>query len=127
MTQFTPHGLYRQPANQPITADIDIELSACENRERVLEHLGRALNLPDWYGANFDALADCLGDPDWHDGAAIVIRLSGLSSFSQRAPADYALLLEALDTACQVRSDDGAALAVIIDDAPPGIRPWPTA
>lgn len=25
-------------------------------------HLKKALNLPEWYGGNLDALADCLGD-----------------------------------------------------------------
>ena len=30
----------------------------------LLKQLGEALNFPDWYGANFDALHDCLTDPD---------------------------------------------------------------
>lgn len=127
MTLPAPCGLYRQPTDRTVAADFDVDLGACGERKQLLERLGAALDLPNWYGANFDALADCLGDPDWRDGAATVIRLRGLSSFSKRAPADYALLLDVLDAACQARSAEGAALAVIIDDAPPGLCPWPTA
>lgn len=127
MTPLAPCGLYRQPADHSVTSDIDVDFSTCENRKQLLEHLGRALDFPAWYGANFDALADCLGDPDWHDGAATVIRLRGLSRFSQQTPADYALLLAVLDAACQARSEDGAALAIILEDGPETLPPWPTA
>jgi len=127
MTLPAPCGLYRLPTDHTVAADFDVDLSTCSERKRLLERLGAALDFPDWYGANFDALADCLGDPDWRDGAATVIHLRGLSSFSNRAPADYACLLDVLDAACQARSAEGAALAIIIDDAPPGLPPWPMA
>ena len=32
--------------------------------EALLKQLGDVLDFPDWYGANFDALHDCLTDPD---------------------------------------------------------------
>ena len=33
-----------------------------------LEALGRALDLPDYYGVNWDALEECLGDFSWRSG-----------------------------------------------------------
>ncbi|TDT32783.1 barstar family protein [Naumannella halotolerans] len=35
-----------------------------DDRRTLLLAIGRALDLPDWYGANLDALADCLTDLD---------------------------------------------------------------
>ena len=34
----------------------------------LLAALGRELNLPDYYGDNWDALEECLADLSWHDG-----------------------------------------------------------
>ena len=31
-------------------------------KQQLHSHLKRALKLPEWYGGNLDALADCLGD-----------------------------------------------------------------
>ena len=35
--------------------------------------IARALDFPDWFGANWDALADCLGDLSWRGGAGHVL------------------------------------------------------
>lgn len=126
MTQPAPCGLYRQSADQTVAANIDVDLSDCRGRQQLLERLSVALSFPDWYGNNFDALIDCLGDPDWRDGAATVIRLRGLAHFSQRAPADHALLLAVLDAACQTRCAGDAPLAIILEDGPETLAAWPT-
>ncbi len=38
------------------------------DREALLASLGHALDLPDYYGANWDALEECLVDFSWRDG-----------------------------------------------------------
>jgi RNAse (barnase) inhibitor barstar len=38
------------------------DLSGCKDRTEVLREIGRALAFPEWYGANLDALFDCLTD-----------------------------------------------------------------
>lgn len=41
------------------------ECSDCVDKKAVLTAIGRAFAFPDWYGANLDALYDCLTDlPD---------------------------------------------------------------
>ncbi|WP_374327083.1 barstar family protein [Azonexus sp.] len=127
MNDFAPSGVYRQHADHPVDADLDVDLDTCREARQLLDRLGIALDFPDWYGGNFDALADCLADPDWRDGTATLIRLSGLTRFSQQSPADYALLLAVLDAACQARSEEGAPLAVILEDGPETLPPWPAA
>jgi hypothetical protein len=48
----------------------DLSLSRPAHGRSVLRQLGKSLHFPDWYGANFDALFDCLCDPDWQPARA---------------------------------------------------------
>lgn len=38
------------------------------DKATLLAELGRALDFPDYYGGNWDALDECLADLSWHDG-----------------------------------------------------------
>ena len=42
-----------------------------------LDELGRGLGFPDWYGANLDALNDCLTDFSWREAPGYVVIISG--------------------------------------------------
>lgn len=35
------------------------------NKDEMLDQIGRALAFPEWFGHNWDALADCLLDMGW--------------------------------------------------------------
>src|SRR3546814_314131 len=39
-----------------------IDLAGCRDKDDVLDRFAAALHFPDWFGRNWDALADCLGD-----------------------------------------------------------------
>jgi RNAse (barnase) inhibitor barstar len=52
------------------------DLSGCKDKPSAMRMLGRALELPSWFGANLDALYDALTDGEtWPigDGAMIVL------------------------------------------------------
>lgn len=69
------------------------------DRQALLGKLGQDLGFPDWYGANLDAVADCLDDLSW-------------------APAPgHLFLLHDCDHANAVHSDDFVALLQIAADA----------
>lgn len=38
------------------------------DKEALLEAIGNALGFPEYYGANWDALEECLTDLSWHEG-----------------------------------------------------------
>src|SRR3546814_3290587 len=42
-----------------------IDLAGCRDKDDVLDRFAAALHSPDWFGRNWDALADCLGDLSW--------------------------------------------------------------
>lgn len=50
-----------------------IDLAGCENKAGLLARIAIALDFPDWFGHNWDALADCLGDLEWLPADAYVI------------------------------------------------------
>lgn len=56
---------------------LEADLGRLRKASSVLVRLGHDLNLPEWYGANFDALADCLTDFDGNEAPGYVLLLSG--------------------------------------------------
>src|SRR3546814_19315064 len=42
-----------------------IDLAGCRDKDDVLDRFAAALPFPDWFGRNWDALADCLGALSW--------------------------------------------------------------
>ena len=42
-----------------------VDLAGCTDKDGLLQRVGEALRFPDWFGANWDALADSLGDLSW--------------------------------------------------------------
>ena len=61
-----------------------VECSDCIDKTSVLKAIGRAFAFPEWYGANLDALYDCLTDlperrqPGW---VVVLERLPGEPTF----------------------------------------------
>jgi len=93
----------------------------------VLRRLGDALEFPDWYGGNLDALVDCLCDAELVAGRTPAIAISGLAKLQTHDPEGFAGLLAALGAATEERATAGRPLAVLVDVAVAGLPPLPTA
>ncbi|KOG32294.1 barstar family protein [Streptomyces resistomycificus] len=49
---------------------VTLDLDGVTNKASLMDRCARALELPDWFGHNWDALADSLGDHTvWPEGA----------------------------------------------------------
>jgi hypothetical protein len=46
-------------------------------KQRLLKNIAAALDFPDWFGENWDALEDCLTDLSWDDAAGHVLVFEG--------------------------------------------------
>jgi len=42
-----------------------IDIGPAHNKQDFLAQIAKSLSFPDWFGTNWDALNDCLGDLDW--------------------------------------------------------------
>ncbi len=69
----------------------EANLADAHGKGEVLAELARSIAAPDWFGHNWDALADALGDLSWRNAPGYVMVLHG------EAPADEMLneILEA--------------------------------
>jgi hypothetical protein len=108
-------GVYRASAPRAIeeathASSLDVvRIDAGSNAP--FEAIARALDFPDWFGANWDALEDCLSDLSWRKGDGHVLLFVG-------APSGEALgtLLDVLRAAAEYWAGRGRAFfAVLID------------
>lgn len=56
---------------------LQTDLGGIAETSAALARLGDDLGLPDWYGANYDALADCLTDLGWNEAPGYVLLVAG--------------------------------------------------
>ena len=96
-------------------------------KDKTLAKLGADLGFPTWYGANFDALFDCLTDPDWLPEKGQVILIQGMAELRNTAPETFATLIDVLKAAAEARKDAGHSFWVLLDNPAPGIAVFPEA
>lgn len=95
--------------------------------ESALSQLGSALKFPIWYGANFDALFDCLCDPDWQPAKGHVLLINGMAHLRSSDPEDFATLIEVLQAVADARHERLAPFWILIDTPARGIPAFPEA
>lgn len=130
-------GVYTLPANRwPAIESAAQKAGLCllsvtipphANKDKALVHLGADLDFPPWYGANFDALFDCLTAPDWRPAQSHVIRIKGVAGLRTTAPEDFATLIEVLTAAAEARKEAGHPLWILLDTPARGIADFPEA
>jgi RNAse (barnase) inhibitor barstar len=79
-----------------------IDLEGCAGKDDLLARIGAALEFPQWYGANWDALFDCLNDLAWLPAKGYVLVLENTGGLRETAPADF-------EAFCAVLNESAAA------------------
>ena len=72
-------GVYRSREEKDIldaTRGSRLDVVTVDAKESVFDGMARALAFPDWFGRNWDALEDVLGDLSWRkgDGHVVIFR-----------------------------------------------------
>lgn len=78
-----------------------IDVSHAKDRATLFAELDRALNLPEHFGHNWDALADVLEDRDWLGKTGRVIAFSGAGAYRKEHPTDWTTLEDILSEASE--------------------------
>ena len=73
-----------------------VDLAEVRDKPGLLTALSRSLGFPDWFGGNWDALQDCLGDLSWKTSPGYVVVVEHCQEIAKRAPAEFGTLLEVL-------------------------------
>jgi hypothetical protein len=77
------------------------DLKGVVSKVDLMAALEKGLALPEHFGSNWDALADCLEDADWFGSDGCVLALAHAGSYRKGHPADWStledILAEAVD------------------------------
>ncbi|MFJ2831224.1 barstar family protein [Streptomyces sp. NPDC087263] len=126
-----PSGVLSWPAQLPVERALEaarnagwetavLDLAGVSDKTGLMAACATALRLPDWFGANWDALADCLGDLGWWPtphGRLILVQ--DWQEYAAASAADWRVLQEIFaDSAAHWRGTD-TPLAVVMALAEP--------
>lgn len=76
-----------------------VDLAGCRAKADALARIGKALQFPGWFGANWDALADCLGDLSWLLAPGYLLLIENSSEWRVAGREDFDTLLAILNEA----------------------------
>ncbi|KON82479.2 barstar family protein [Azoarcus sp. PA01] len=93
---------------------LQVDLSGCADKGDFLARIAAGLQFPDWFGQNWDALADCLGDMTWLPADGYVIILEHADRLRGAAEADFITALEIFDEAVREQADEGVPLWIFV-------------
>jgi RNAse (barnase) inhibitor barstar len=82
-------------------AAVSIDLGGCTDKQEALERFQVALKFPDWFGGNWDALADCLADMSWWPAAGYLLLLEHAEGWREADPEEFDTALAIIDEAAQ--------------------------
>jgi len=84
-----------------------------QEKDKLLRGIAAALDFPDWFGGNWDALEDCLSDLSWRKAAGHVL------VFEQaKVGDDFGVLVDVLRSAAEYWAERGRPFfALFIDPA----------
>ena len=101
----------------------EVDLAAVRSKKELMRAFSKALDLPEHFGGNWDALEDCLGDSDCLPDAGCVIRLHAASRAQQALKGDWDTLLDILRETSTYWKGRGKTFVVLVDGAE-GLPRW---
>ena len=95
-----------------------IDFGGCSDKADALGRFARALRFPEWFGHNWDALADCLADLSWMPAGGYLLLLEDIDGWRAADRENFDLALEVLEQAAAGWKSEGVAfwaLALVED------------
>jgi hypothetical protein len=71
----------------------EVDIAAAHGKGEFLAGMAQVLGAPDWFGHNWDALADVLGDLSWQPAAGYVLLLCGGDAKLGLSDADHEIVM----------------------------------
>jgi hypothetical protein len=85
-----------------------------ESRRAFLDACVETFELPEWFGMNWDALDEALGDLELADVPGVVVLWPGWGEFAEAAPRDFAVALDVLHGAVRTWAGEGEMGGVLL-------------
>lgn len=87
-------------------AVLALDLRACADADAAIREIAEALQFPDWFGGNLDALADCLNDLSWMPAEGYVLIAEHTGDWRAQAPESFDAVLEIFGEAAERWAQD---------------------
>lgn len=91
---------------------VSLDLSGARDKSAFMDRCARALDLPDWFGRNWDALADCLTDQGRAPGRLLVV--TGWQGYAEAQPQEWIVAQEVFTDAVEYARERGAGLEIVL-------------
>jgi hypothetical protein len=95
---------------------LQIDFQNVKAKAGFLKKLAHALNFPDYFGMNWDALSDCLTDLSWKPATGYVLLLKNLGIFMENAPEDWKIAKSILDSSANYWKEKAVPFYIILTD-----------
>ncbi|MGW7069732.1 barstar family protein [Streptomyces sp. NPDC054855] len=94
---------------------LSLDLTGVSDKDAFMERCARALALPDWFGRNWDALADCLTDLGWASAApGRLLVVTGWQGYAEAAPQEWIVAQEVFTDAVEYAKERGTGLEIVL-------------
>jgi RNAse (barnase) inhibitor barstar len=103
-----------------------VDLAPARDKDQMLAAIGKALRFPEWFGHNWDALADCLLDMGWLPAPGYVIILDHCDGIHGRAEEDFVKLMRVFQESAETWREDETPFWCLVDMQADGIAWLPT-
>ena len=78
-------------------AVLPVDLRACSDAYTAMLEIAEALQFPDWFGENLDAMTDCLGDLSWLPSQGYVLVFEHTGDWRAKEPETFSTVLDVLN------------------------------
>jgi len=92
---------------------VALSFAGAHGKEGFLKKLAEALDFPNWFGGNWDALEDCLIDLSWRDAPGWVLIFRNFDALPRD---ERGVLVEVLASAAQFWAERGKLFFVVFID-----------
>ncbi|WUH94742.1 barstar family protein [Streptomyces sp. NBC_00433] len=96
-----------------------LDLTGVGDRQAFMDRCVADLGLPEWFGRNWDALADCLTDLSWwpvEPGGRRRLHVRGWQDYSVTLPREWRIVRDILRDAELFWRDTDTELAVVLEE-----------
>ncbi|MFD6891489.1 barstar family protein [Streptomyces sp. NPDC059957] len=106
-------------------ATVRLDLDGVRSKAELMRRCGGALEVPEYFGANWDALADALRDLSWLPAAeGRLLAVTSWRGYAEARPAEWETLREVLEEAVDFWRAEGEGagpgLTVLLAESGPG-------
>lgn len=92
-----------------------INLDGVRGKDALIDRVSAVLSFPEWFGRNWDAVADCLGDLSWQPTPDFVLTLEKSEELRTYAGNEFSIAIEILTAVATTWREKGHSFWVLLD------------